>query len=73
MAHCPLRDLGRTILRLQADSLTTHDLIQISHFRNCFISDIPAMVIKHGIYLIPDSPLDIWIPGQLIQTERHCG
>ena len=31
------------------------------------------MVIKHGIYLIPNSLLDIWFSGQLLQTERHCG
>jgi hypothetical protein len=62
-----------TILRLQADLLTTHYLIQIFHLGNGFISNISFMVIKHGIYLIPDSLLDIWIPGQLVQTERHCG
>ena len=31
------------------------------------------MSLQHVFCLIPDSLPDIWIPGQLVQTERHCG
>ena len=64
---------NRPVYNRKLCTLTVHKFLQIFHFKDRFVSDIPAMSLQHSIYLIADSLLDVWIHGQLVQTELQCG